>query len=112
MNDLSGFSYVDRLNDPSSKLPSLEIDTCSVLQLVAKGFAQEAKYSKDPSTFGLARFISFVQYSTNYKDLTKEKGFEIVEQLRDAKYQYSVLLLLRYIQWSRVSIDSVNKQGA
>jgi hypothetical protein len=86
MNDLSGFSYVDRLLDPSSKLPSIEIDTCSVLQLVAKGFAQEAKFSKDPSSFDLARFISFVRYSTNYKDLSKMKGFEVVEEMRSAKY--------------------------
>jgi len=86
MNDLSGFTYVDRLLDPSSKLPSIEIDTCSILQLVAKGFAEEAKYSKDPSTFDLARFISFVRYSTNYKDLSKIKGFELVEELRGAKY--------------------------
>jgi hypothetical protein len=85
MNDLSGFSYVDRLNDPSSKLPSLEIDTCSILQLVAKGFAEEAKYSKDSSTFDIARFISFVRYSTNYK-VTRAQGLEIVEQLRGAKF--------------------------
>jgi hypothetical protein len=86
MNDLSGFSYADRLLDPSSKLPSIEIDTCSVLQLVAKGFAQEAKFSKDPSSFDLARFISFVRYSTNYKDLSKLKGFEVVDEMRSAKY--------------------------
>jgi len=82
MNDLSQFSYVDRLKDPSSKLPAVEIDTCSVLRLVTQGFRLEAKYSKDPTTFDVSRFISFVRKETNYKDLTHLKGFEILDEYK------------------------------
>jgi hypothetical protein len=82
MADLSAFTYADRVIDPSTKLPSIDIDTCSVLQLVAKGFAMEAKFNKDPNTFDRGRFISFVRKQTNYKDLTKEKGFEFYTALR------------------------------
>lgn len=84
MNDLSGWQYVDRLAEPSSKLQRVEVNTCEVLKLVVKGFNHQFK--NDPSinqdTFDYQRFIQFVRKETNYKDLSKVKGFEILQDIR------------------------------
>jgi hypothetical protein len=84
MNDLSGWQYVDRLTEPSSKLQRVEVNTCEVLKLVVKGFNHQFK--NDPrinqDTFDYQRFIQFVRKETNYKDLSKVKGFEILQDMQ------------------------------
>jgi hypothetical protein len=51
--------------------------------LVVKGFNHQFK--NDPSinqdTFDYQRFIQFVRKETNYKDLSKVKGFEILQDM-------------------------------
>jgi hypothetical protein len=80
LGELSNWTYVERLNDPSSKLPSIEIDTCSILQLVVKGFNHQYRVEKS-QTFDKDRFIQFVRKEQNWKPFLKQKGFEVLDEM-------------------------------
>jgi hypothetical protein len=75
MNDISDYTQLDRRFDLSPKLQAIEVDTCSVLEIITKGFNQEVKGSKN---FDVERFLKFVRKETNYKDISHLKGIEIV----------------------------------
>jgi hypothetical protein len=87
MNELSGWQYVDRLTDPSPKLQAVEVNTCEVLKLVAKGFNYQFKNPVgDASTpFDTQRFLQFVRKEMNYKDFSKLKGFEEIDTFRRSR---------------------------
>lgn len=75
LNDSMDYTQLDRRFDLSPKLQAIEIDTCSVLQIITKGFAQQAKTGKD---FDVEGFLKYVRKQTNYKDISHLKGIEIV----------------------------------
>jgi hypothetical protein len=86
MNDVSSWELVDRLNDPSPKLQKVEVNTSEVLQLVVKGFNQQWKSQEvDRNSFDADRFFQFVRKETNWKDLSKVEGFEILNEFKRSR---------------------------
>jgi len=75
MNDSMDYTQLDRRFDLSPKLHAIEVDTCSILEIITKGYAAQAKTKKD---FDLEGFKRFVRKETNYKDISQMKGIEVV----------------------------------
>jgi hypothetical protein len=75
MNDLMDYTQLDRRFDLSPKLQAIELDTCSVLEIIARGFNQQARTGKE---FDVVGFHKYLRKETNYKDISHLKGIEIV----------------------------------
>jgi hypothetical protein len=67
-------------------LQKVEVNTSEVLQLVVKGFNQQWKSQEvDRNSFDADRFFQFVRKETNWKDLSKVEGFEILNEFKRSR---------------------------
>lgn len=72
MNCSSAYAHIDRMRETTKNSQTIELDTCSVLQLITKGFAFQAKTEGSP-LFDKSRFMIYARKSLNYKSLEQLK---------------------------------------